>query len=282
MLPLIADVVFVLVAVGTAWFVARRLLLEATMMLLAIVLASLIAIVTFEPAAYWCNKTLFVEGDFYLTQYLWGFLGITIFAYAAIMLYNVFVRVIVDPPIIGGRIESLGCISIGCISGYWLAAFLLTIVQTIPGSRDFGGVLQPEADRRESPIMTFAPDYQFLTFVDYTCVPHKAITGVPWRLDGPAVNSPVLQRGRWLSFPVRYSIWREQVAYLSANADDESTYEDEYSSESSDGEMGEQLPKRDEDAVTSTRVEESSDEYPDDMESESETQSEDDCWSAIL
>lgn len=266
MLPLLADVIFILVALSTAWFVARRLLVEATLMLLAVVFASLIAIVSFEPAAHWCTGALFAKGDLYLTQYLWAFLALSIFAYSAIMLFHVFSRILMDPPLFGGRVESVGRVAVGCLSGYLVAAFLLTVVQTLPGSRDYWGLLEPDAAHRSSPIMAFAPDYQFLTLVEYVCVPHSAISGTPWALGGPAVKPPQLAMGRWQSFPIRYAIWREQLASALANEDPDSpnaTYEDAYPAEYFGDDSAEGTLQSDEVMESIDEGDENSDEYRD-------------------
>lgn len=232
MLQIALDVVFVLIAGSVAWFVAQQLFVEAVTTFLAIVLSSLVAIVAYEPVTRWVISTMFSEVDWRITMFLWSLFALVIFAYTLVMLQQVFSRTVVEPPLLGGRVESVGCVVVGGLSGYWLAAFLLTVLHTVPGPRDFWGVFEPDAAHRSSPVMAFAPDYQFLSFVNFTCVPHSPWTGSPWLAGGPAFTPPQLKKGSWNSFPVRYSLWREEVTNRihDYNGDSLDDYEERFQS----------------------------------------------------
>ena len=106
--------------------------------------------------------------------------------------------------------------------------------------------MQPEAHRRPGPVSAFAPDYQFLSFVEYTCVRRDALTGAPWMLNGP-LYAPGLKNGEWGSFPVRYALWREQLTTFPPEfeAEDAGASEDESAEVGQDATESAQLDSAD-------------------------------------
>lgn len=222
---LIFDLAFLVVAGATAWFVARRLVVDSAILLLAIVLASLLSIVLFEPIAELCRKRLFSPTDVAVTKFLWSFFALGIFVLAFIILLQSFSVAVGKTPELGRLWETAGCWVIGGLAGYVLAAFLLTVVHILPGSRDFRGTFMPEVHRRIGPVMTIAPDYQFLAFVEYTCSPRSAFTGRPWQLGRPVVSAGI-EEGHWASFPIRYAVWREDLESSAEAAKEKSADQD--------------------------------------------------------
>jgi hypothetical protein len=217
MLSYLFDLAFVLIVGLTALFIARGMMMvEAALTFLAVVISSLVAITVFEPIAAWCVRHLFVSTDVYVTKYLWAAFAIFIFLLVFAVLQQAFLRVLGDVPQFGRLAESVGCWGWGVLAGYVLAAFLLTISQTMPVPRDVWGTFEPEAHLRRGPIMAFAPDYQFLSLVDYVCEPRAALTGMPWTVGGP-LNAAELDQGYWSAFPIRYALWREFPEFIASD-----------------------------------------------------------------
>lgn len=212
------DLVFVLAVAGVAWAVARRPLVHAAAIWFTFVLAALIALNCFEPVATFINENMFAKTDVVVTRFLWFFALIAIFVGVTTLSLMAVFKVLPDATDLVGGGDGLGsragvrwCFSL--LAGYTLAAFLLTSLHTLPSNRDFWGAFPPEVGKRSGPIMAFAPDYQFLTLAEYTCVPRAALTGSPWKPDGP-LNGVNMQANRWASFPNRYAIWREGVSIM--------------------------------------------------------------------
>lgn len=202
------DIAFLLIFVSTAFFVSRKLIVDAALAFLTLLVSSLFAITTFEPIAEWMRQTLFSPSDIAVTIYLWFTVLMVMFFLSAFGIAWCMQIVLPKPPELTGRVDAIGSWGLGLLSGYLLGAFLLTAIQTWPAPRDLWGCLAPEAHRRSGLIVRMAPDYQYLNVVDYTCGRAVAVTGADWTLDGP-VFSPGLKKGRWESFPVRYAVWRE-------------------------------------------------------------------------
>lgn len=208
MAAILIDVCFLIVLVGTAWFVASHLLVDSITIALAVLLSSLITMNTFEPLAFLCRRWLFLPTDVQVSKYLWIVAATGIFVLTFLILLQTFYRLTGESRQFGRLAESVGCWATGIFTGYLLGAFSLTIFQTIPGSRDYGGMLAPELEHRHTVVGRLAPDYQFLTLCEYVCVPRSPFVGESWEPRGPlfGVNA---RGGRWASFPVRYALWRE-------------------------------------------------------------------------
>ncbi len=226
MIDYVLDCAFLLVVVFTTLFVAARLVVESAIIFLAVVIASLLSITLFEPIAGWCSLNLFSQSDVLITRFLWFFFAVLIFVAALGSLLHLFFQVVGDVPQLGKLTESIGSWVFGGVTGYFLASFLLTLLHTLPGPRDFWGSFEPEVQRRTGLITRLAPDYQFLTIVDYVCVPRSPLTGSPWKPSGPLVSTE-FKKGRWASFPVRYAIWREGLELLFSEPEPASTNYDE-------------------------------------------------------
>ncbi len=219
MLSYLFDIAFVLTVILSALVVARSMTLaESALTFLAVLLASLFAISLFEPIAEWCSAKLFLATDYGVTKFLWPFFALFLFLLALAFLQQQFLRTVGETTDFGPKLESFGGWIFGGLAGYVLAAFLLTLVHTLPGPRNYWGLFEPEAHRRPGPVMAFAPDYQLLSLVDYTCVPRGALTGIQWTLGGPVATTD-LRKGQWASFPVRYALWRESLAFLASDED---------------------------------------------------------------
>lgn len=219
------DFAFLIVAGITTWFVARQLVIDSAMLMFTIVLSSLIAMVTFEPIAGLCQKHLFLEADYAVSCFLWPFFLLFIFGLTCLILYQSFSGAIGRTPELGPFAEKYGCWLIGGITGYFLAAFLLTVVHTIPGPRNFGGALYPEARRRPGPVMAMGPDYQYIALVEYTCQTRPSLIAAPLALGRP-VTSAAIGLGRWPSFLIRYAIWREDLSTEEEDEEEESPQSD--------------------------------------------------------
>lgn len=222
MLGFLPEVIFVAVVAATAWFVAQRPLLDAVFLFFTILFSSLLAMTQFEQIVGWCEQKLFFKTDVFIVCYLWTLTALMIFAYSACLLLIGHSRLIGAVPEFSRRMESFGRWGMGIVSGYLLASFLLTLLHTVPGSRTFGGAFYPESDLRSGPIMKSAPDYQFLSLVDYVSEPRSVLRGDSWSLGRP-IASAKLKHGRWASFPMRYAVWRERINYLRTRSlDDDS------------------------------------------------------------
>ncbi len=220
-LSVLFDLVFIAIVATTAWFVARRMVVDSAVLLLTIVISSFCSMVVFEPIAELSRRYLLAATDLSVAKFLWSFFAVTIFVLVFVILRALFSRAIGTPPELGRIAESAGCWIIGGLSGYVLAAFLLTVMHTLPGTRDFNGTFYPEAHRRYGPVMKFAPDYQFLAFVEYTCTAHDPLSGSPWQLGRPVVSAAI-GKGHWPSFPIRYAAYREELRFLiESEMDDE-------------------------------------------------------------
>lgn len=218
------DVAFVVVVIATTVFVARRLMIESAIAFLAVTLATLISMTLFEPVADWCRAHLFAFTDIIVSRFLWFFFALFLFGLSLFALLRMFLAILPEIPTLGRRTESIGGWIFGGLTGYILAAFLLTVLHTLPGPRNFWGIFEPDAQQRPGPVMAFAPDYQFLSLVDYICIPRGALSGSPRQLAGPLLGAD-LKKGRWASYPVRYAIWREKLTVLFA---DDSETDDEF------------------------------------------------------
>lgn len=259
MLDYLLDIVFVAVVIASTIFVGRRMMFEAALIFLALIFSSLVTIMLFEPFAEWCSRNLFQLSDIHISKYSWICSVGLIFGVLFSVLMNMFSAVCVDIPHFGRRVESVGSWIFGALTGYFLAAFLLTLLHTVPGPRDFWHSFNPDAKQRPGPIMAMAPDYQFLAFVQLVCSGELPTSTNPWKDDFPLI-SPQIKRGRWASYPIRYALWREDLARLAADeeesdlpaeeeaqsSEDEAVQAEEHNSLDSDGESSPPEPPTDE------------------------------------
>ncbi|RMF43783.1 MAG: hypothetical protein D6753_04250 [Planctomycetota bacterium] len=216
----VPDLVFVALVVGVAMWVARFSLVQATLLLLGLLLASLGAIVTFEPLAEAFLRWGFGPADVDITRFFWFISGLSVFALLCLC-FAIVVQPFFDAlPELSGRAAAVAKWMVSILAGYLFAAFLLTLTYTLPVDRDMGGILPLEAHLRHGPIVRMAPDYQFLSLAEWVTGRRSPWTGQPWRLGGPLANTDIYA-GRWESFPARYALWRDMLKYFFAMTDPE-------------------------------------------------------------
>jgi hypothetical protein len=212
MLSYLFDLLFVVVVLAVACFVARRWsMVHCATAFVSVLIAGLLAITTFEPVAHWVEDTYLSATERFIAIYLYFFVSMTVFLVTLAILLRSIHAILPDAPEVSPRGEMFGRWGFGALTGYFFASFLLCAVMTFPAPRDFWGLFAPDAHRRPGPVMACAPDHQFLAFVEYTCDHTFALTGT-WMLDRPLIP-PSSHTGRWGSFPIRYATWRGQSGY---------------------------------------------------------------------
>lgn len=209
MLSYIFDFMFVLIVLGSAFLVSRGSMVNSGIRLVAVLIASLLSIGNFEKLARWLESTYLSSTEETIAFHLFYVSAIGLFVVClAILLWGVH-RILPVAPEASERTETVGRWGFGIMTGYLMAAFLLTVIQTFPGPRDFWGSLPPDASQRSGPILSSAPDHQFLALTEYTLDNAFPVNGV-WLLDRPVISADP-QGGRWASFPDRYRIFRSSV-----------------------------------------------------------------------
>ena len=207
------DIAFLAVVLLTARFVSRRLIVEAAVIFLIVLISALLSRLLFEPLADFVRRSMFLPTDINVTKFFWLAFAIAIFLFSVATLHETLFKVIgntvrlrIEPEINGT--ENLSTWLLGLLTGYVLAAFLLTLLHTIPGPRDLWGVFDPEANKRPGPIMALAPDYQFIWLADFVSNRRAGVIGTRRKMT-PATIARKMYLG-W--FPVRYAIWREELS----------------------------------------------------------------------
>jgi len=208
MLYYVSDLLFTIVVLITAYYISRRGMVNAAVLFIAMLIASLLAITTFEPVANWISRTYLVATDFRVASWIYIVSVSAIFSSALALQMWCIHLILPEAPVMSQRMESIGARVLGVLGGYLFASFLLTALLTSPAPREFWGTFAPEAHRRPGPIMACAPDYQFLALTEYTCEHAFALTGGSWGLGRPVISAETTG-GRWSTFPIRYSRFRE-------------------------------------------------------------------------
>ncbi len=218
------DFAFVVIMLVTMVIVARRMMIESGLLFLAILISSLVAITVFEPIGEFCRQYMFSVTDIAISKYLWFSFALISFAFCFTALFQLFFSVFERVPQFKPRTELIGCWIFGAVAGYVMAAFLLTILQTLPAPRNLWGLLEPNAKDRPGPIMAFAPDYQFIWLADCICNEQ----GPQFRSPPPPKDAKEAakiqrrmnkERSQW--FPVRYATWREKTEIFDADRSDD-------------------------------------------------------------
>jgi Colicin V production protein len=213
MIEWVADLVFAAVVLLTALIVAQGGAVRGGIRLICVVLAGLFAMNYFEPLA-----TLAIDladGADVVSRYARFVVLVVLFAAVQLVLWAATRRLLPESPELPARVERPANWLCGLLTGYVLAAVLLTALHTFPGPREFGGCFVPEADRREGPILRIAPDYQWLGFTQHVSE-HVFRRGGEGRVfDGPSYQIGGV-RSRWSSFPLRYARWRSRLHGSSA------------------------------------------------------------------
>lgn len=213
----VIDVLLVLVFGGVAFAVANEGVWSAVMTALSVLLAGLLAMNFFEPAAGFLVNTVGLTGA-------WEFRADFI---ALVGLFAVFVGLLrfvtyklspfdFETP---EGFNELGRWAAGGFAGWITMSFLLAALHTAPMPREFLG-FTPE---RRNLFNLVAPDRQWLGFTQYcsnnafATIETVSVDGEPpirvRRLfDGAYLNVPGSSQKRWPSFPIRYATRREQFA----------------------------------------------------------------------
>lgn len=212
MIAYLFDILFVLIVGGVGWFLARRGAVRAGMMLFSVLLASLFTMGLFEAAAKFLEKYYITRSEYRVEPYLRIFSIVLLFSLSLSGLLFLSHRLLPEPMEFGDRAENATRWSLGLLTGYLFAAFLLTAVQTFPAMRDFGGAFEPRAENREGPVMRIAPDYHYLAIVEHSVGRSFAIKSEGWTFESPVV--PIRTYGdHWPSFVARYALWRESLEW---------------------------------------------------------------------
>ncbi len=214
------DIAFLLIVLAVTYLVARRWsLIHCATAFVSVLIASLLAITTFEALATWVNRTYLTSTDNAVADNTYFAICLTVFGVALFLLLRGIHNVLPIAPILSPRAERFGRWGFAALTGYLFASFLLCAVMAIPAPRHFWGLFEVEPSLRSGPIMAMAPDYQFLALVEYTCDHTFVVTG-PWLLDH-ALIPPEDHKGRWPSYPMRYAKWRERFGYPFPPEDEE-------------------------------------------------------------
>lgn len=202
-----ADVLFAVMALVIASAAAMGGAVRAGVRLVGLLFAGLLAMNYFEPLSDSLGD-LAGEGGFVADYRDFGSLIVLLAAFF-LLLRAATNRLMPESPDLPRWTETIGRWAFGLLTGYLAAAILLTAVHTFPGSRDFGGLFPPEADRRSGPLMRLAPDYQWLGFTQHVS---EHIFRYPG--EGRVFDARKLNVGtgavRFSSFPLRYAQWRAQ------------------------------------------------------------------------
>jgi len=214
MIAWIADLAFAAVVLLTALIVSRGGAVRGGIRLVCVVLAGLFAMNYFEPLGKLAIDL--ANGAGVVSRFARFVALLVLFAAVQIVLWALTRRLLPESPELPAAVEPPANWSCAILTGYVLAAVLLTAVHTFPGPRDFGGAFVPEAERRGGAILKFAPDYQWLGFTQHVSE-HVFRRGGEGRVfDGPTYRIGGT-RGRWPSFPLRYARWRSQLHESSAD-----------------------------------------------------------------
>ncbi len=225
------DVVFLVIAIATTRLVAGRMMIESGLLFLAILLSSLVSMSLFEPVGEFCLDYMFSKTDIAVSRYLWFFFAWAIFVFCLGVLLQWFFSTLDPVPQFSSKIESVGRWGFGGLAGYTLAAFLLTTVHTLPGPRDFWGLLEQDARLRPGPIMFLAPDYHYIWLADCVLSERGFLSEAPNVDEQKLTNQNskatlVSKRIAW--FPIRYANWRENLESYDADLAGDSESDDEY------------------------------------------------------
>ena len=232
MLAYLPDATFVLLMLAIAYVTSQRGMVHAAAYSIAVLIASLLSITTFESTANWVERTYLLASDWRIAVHLYFLVSIVVFGASLTGLLWCVNAILPDAPEMTRWVDKIGGWAFGGLAGYLFASFLLIAVQTFPAPRECWGLLAPEAHRRAGPITFTAPDYQLLALTEFTCDHDFALTGGAWLLDRPVISAEP-EGGRWSSFPTRFATWRENHEWRWGGefVDDEEEEEDEVDEE---------------------------------------------------
>ncbi|MBI1346829.1 CvpA family protein [bacterium] len=210
------DVVMIGVLAGVTWFVASEGAWSAGVTFLSVILAGLVAMNFFEPAAILLSRSLPGWDDRFDVIALLG-----LFAGGVFLLRMLGERVAPSYIQVHAMVDQVGRWAFGLGTGYVTMAILLTALHTAPVSREILGFTPERAN-----VFGLAPDSQWLGFTQYVSehalarhdvgVYLGAPPGTPHGFDAPyfQVGDPAkpLDNTFWSSFPIRYAMRRERIA----------------------------------------------------------------------
>ena len=224
MLGYLFDFMFVSIVLGVAFFVSRGRMVHSAAHFVAVLLASLLAVSSFERIVQWIDAVYLSTTEEVLGFYLPFFTAVVIFAVClAVFVWGIH-RILPEAPEVSPQKETAGRWVFGVMNGYLIAAFLLTIIQTFPGPQDFWGTLPPDTGERPGPILSIAPDYQFLALSEYT-IDHAFPVRGKWLLKRPVIPA-ARPGGRWSSFPYRYQEFRSSIEQYYRGIEEETVEKD--------------------------------------------------------
>lgn len=210
------DLVMIGVLAGVTWMVASEGAWSAGVTFLSVILAGLIAMNFFEPAAILLSRSLPSWDDRFDVIALLG-----LFAGGVFLLRLLGERVAPSYVQVHAMVDQAGRWAFGLGTGYVTMAILLTALHTAPVPRDFLGFTAERAN-----VFGLAPDRQWLGFTQHVTgrafARHDmaaylgAPPGTPHAFDGPyfVVGDPAkpVENTIWSSFPIRYAMRRERIA----------------------------------------------------------------------
>lgn len=207
------DLLLIAVVAGVTWCVASEGAWGAAFTLLCVIVSGLVAMSLFESVAGFLQRNI---SSSYEWQHRWDIIALVglfaagVFALRSALEYVMPVDIEVNAMVFD--VTRWGC---GFLAGYVTMAFLLTALHTAPLSREFLG-FTPEPERRNGPLGSLAPDFQWMGFTQYATEKafRKGTYGPIW--DGPTYAIVDGARGEpgevkvWPSFPIRYASRRAQ------------------------------------------------------------------------
>ncbi len=210
------DIILLGILGGVTWFVASEGAWSAGVTFVSVVIAGLLAMNFFEPAATLLGSNLPAYDTKMDMVALVGIfaLGVFLLRLAGERMAPTYIQV-------HGMLENIGRWGFGLAAGYVTMAFLLTALHTAPVPREFLGFTA----ERPNLLGMAAPDRQWLGFTQYV-TEHAfsrqdvaflkgAPAGTPHAFDAPyhQISEGVgISNTVWPSFPIRYAMRREQFS----------------------------------------------------------------------
>ncbi len=211
------DLILLGVLGAVTWFVASEGAWSAGVTFLSVVIAGLLAMNFFEPAAALLGSNLPAYDSKMDMVALVG-----IFALSVFLLRLAGERMVPTYVQVHGTLDNVGRWVFGFGAGYVTMAFLLTALHTATVPREFLG-FTPE---RPNLLGMAAPDRQWLGFTQYVTEHAFGRQDLAFLMGAPAgtphaFDAPYHQIGEgssitntvWPSFPIRYAMRREQFAF---------------------------------------------------------------------
>ena len=205
---MIIDIVMLVILGIVTWCVAGEGAFGAASNCVIVIIAGLLAMNFFEPAAVVGQKI--IGGGAWPVR--WDVIALVgLFTFFVLGLRFVLERVAPRYHHMQGTANEVGRWLFGLICGYMTIAFLMTALHTAPFPRNFAD-FEPE----DNNFFGLAPDRQWLGFTQFTS--ETLFTKGSGRMfDGPVsdfIQGPATEAKNtvWPSFPIRYAQRREQFS----------------------------------------------------------------------